>query len=153
MFLAWTDITGDYYLGFCFEMGFGNKKLLIFLQVFCKTGLWHLQKIFGSSHVLCIGEPTTSRALALFFITVTKSPVWLGDTLGLWCSHCWYAQALLMSMERFLTFSFPWSWGRGKGSHSSNWANRNLQQNECYPPNAVPAQVLNHSVFCTRRKF
>lgn len=90
MFLAWTDITGDYYLGFCFEMGFGNKKLLIFLQVFCKTGLWHLQKIFGSSHVLCIGEPTTSRALALFFITVTKSPVWLGDTLGLWCTGSAY---------------------------------------------------------------
>lgn len=46
-------------------------------------------------------------------------------------------------------FPYPASWSseRGKGSHFSDWANRDLQQNECYPPNDVPAQVLNHSGF------
>lgn len=50
-------------------------------------------------------------------------------------------------------FPYLGGWEKGRGSHFSDWANRNLQQNECYPPNAVPEQVLNHSAFYTRRKF
>lgn len=129
-----------------------NKKLLIFLHFSARQVPGTCRRFLVAPMYSTLESPPHPEPWPCFSLLSLKAaqhglvmPWGCADTHRL----CWW----VWKDSSPLPHPVSWSWERGKGSHFSDWANRDLQQNECYPPNAVPAQVLNHSAFYTRTKF
>lgn len=126
------------------------------LQGYTAACLCQLQRSFGSLHILSNGRAHHGQSPGLIPHCSQKQ-----TSMAWWSPWSWTAatsdthRLCLWIWKDSSLFSYPvsWSWERRKGSNFSYWANGDLQQNECYPPNDVPVQVLNHSAFLQEGHF